>query len=64
MLMGHRELTTSQYEEISERDMEILNESLEFLCEDLGHGNWEVEYSVRPPHSPFSINWLTSSLVF
>ena len=47
MLTGHRELTTSQYEEISERDMEILNESLEFLCEDLGHGNWEVEYSVR-----------------
>jgi hypothetical protein len=46
--MGNRELTTSQYEEISERDMETLNESLEYLCEDLGHGTWEVEYSVRP----------------
>lgn len=28
--------------------MEILNESLEELCEDLGGGEWEVEYSVRP----------------
>jgi hypothetical protein len=26
--------------------MEILNESLEYLCEDLGKGDWEVEYSV------------------
>lgn len=28
--------------------MEILNESLEELCEDLGGGEWEVEYSVCP----------------
>jgi hypothetical protein len=28
--------------------MEILNESLELLCEDLGGGEWEVEYSVCP----------------
>ena len=40
------ELTSSQYEDISERDMEVLNESLEELCEDLGGGEWEVEYSV------------------
>ena len=29
--------------------MEVLNESLEELCEDLGGGEWEVEYSVCPP---------------
>lgn len=28
--------------------MEILYENLEVLCEDLGGGEWEVEYSVRP----------------
>jgi hypothetical protein len=28
--------------------MEVLNESLEELCEDLGGGEWEVEYSVCP----------------
>jgi hypothetical protein len=43
-----RELTSSQYEDISEQDMEVLNESLEELCEDLGGGEWEVEYSVCP----------------
>lgn len=30
--------------------MEILNESLELLCEDFGGGEWEVEYSVCPLH--------------
>lgn len=42
------ELTTGEYEDVSERDMEILYENLEVLCEDLGGGEWEVEYSVRP----------------
>lgn len=36
--------------------MEVLNESLEDLCEDLGGGEWEVEYSVC---TPFILNLST-----
>jgi len=54
------ELTSSQYEDISERDMEVLNESLEELCEDLGGGEWEVEYSVCTPSDAVTVNsWMT-----
>jgi len=49
--------------------MEVLNESLEELCEDLGGGEWEVEYSVCPLLQPIlstlHITWrreLTPSL--
>lgn len=41
-----RELTISEYEDVSDRDMDTLYESLEILCEDFGGGEWEVEYSV------------------
>ena len=43
--------------------MEVLNESLEELCEDLGGGEWEVEYSGCPlPRSnPISFIDLSTS---
>lgn len=49
--------------------MEILNESLELLCEDFGGGEWEIEYSVGAFHiacfpwlTPFESGVLTLSL--
>ena len=48
-------MTTAEYEDVSDRDMEILYESLETLCEDVGGDNWEVEYSVGPPWGSLSL---------
>ncbi|ADV21486.1 iron donor protein CyaY [Cryptococcus gattii E566] len=55
-------LSHSEYEHVSERDMETLNESLEMFCEDFGNGNWEIEYSsgvlnlTLPPYGTYVLN--------
>lgn len=41
-----RTVTPAEYEQLSDRDMDTLHESLELLCEDYGQGEWECEYSV------------------
>lgn len=43
-------MTSAEYEEASDEDMDKLHERLEILCEQYGPDDWEVEYSVRPPH--------------
>ncbi|ORY34605.1 hypothetical protein BCR39DRAFT_513579 [Naematelia encephala] len=67
-------ISASEYEDISDHDMDILHESLETLCEDHPSGQWEVEYSSGvltlsiPPHGTYVINkqppnhqiWLSS----
>ncbi|OWZ51946.1 iron donor protein CyaY [Cryptococcus neoformans] len=55
-------LSHDEYEHVSERDMETLNESLEIFCEDFGNGNWEIEYSsgvlnlTLPPYGTYVLN--------
>ncbi|WVQ95933.1 iron donor protein CyaY [Kwoniella sp. CBS 9459] len=55
-------MTTEEYEKVSERDMDLLHENLEILCEEFGQGDWEVEYSSGvmnlsiPPHGTYVIN--------
>ena len=39
-------MTPSEYERVSEIDMEILHENLEVLCEEFMPDSWEVEYGV------------------
>lgn len=44
-------MSQSEYERISEEDMDTLHESLEVVCEQYGPEEWEVEYSVSPTRS-------------
>ena len=55
-------MTASEYDGLSENDMETMHDSLESLCEDQDEGKWEVEYSSGvmtlsvPPHGTYVIN--------
>ena len=39
-------MSSAEYEDISDSDMDKLHQHLEVLCEEYGPDNWEVEYSV------------------
>ncbi|WVW87048.1 iron donor protein CyaY [Kwoniella bestiolae CBS 10118] len=55
-------LSPEEYEQVSERDMDILHENLEVYVEQFGQNDWEVEYSsgvmtlLLPPHGTYVIN--------
>ncbi|WWC95709.1 iron donor protein CyaY [Kwoniella sp. B9012] len=69
-------LSPEEYEQVSERDMDILHENLEVYVEQFGENDWEVEYSSGvmtlslPPHGTYVINkqppnlqiWMSSPL--
>ncbi|WWC66005.1 iron donor protein CyaY [Kwoniella dejecticola CBS 10117] len=55
-------LTPEEYEQVSNRDMDILHENLEIYVEEFGPDDWEVEYSSGvmtlslPPNGTYVIN--------
>lgn len=46
----HSNLTTDQYNELSDATMDAMLDSLEALVDESGQQEYEIEYSVRPVH--------------
>lgn len=46
----HSNLTTDQYNELSDATMDAMLDSLEALVDESGQPEYEIEYNVRPVH--------------
>lgn len=50
-------MSSAEYEDVSDTDMDKLHERLEILCEEYGPDAWEVEYSVSRRYAlPVSVS--------